>query len=86
MGNVIEGLMGAMLEDSGYDIEVCRDIYTKHILPHFDKYCLGPHEESQNPKDRLHKLMSMRKCQHFAIRKDDLNVKSGEYEATSMSP
>lgn len=85
VGNVIEGLLGAILEDSEYDVETCRAIYTEHILPHLDKYCVGPHEESQNPKDRLVKIMSMRKCRHFEIRRDDLNAKSGEYESTSKS-
>lgn len=82
MGNVVEGLLGAILEDSRYNVDTCRGIYNKHILPHFDKYCLGPHEESQNPKDQLVKIMSVRKCQHFEIRRDDLDPKSGEFEAT----
>jgi endoribonuclease Dicer len=77
--------MGAILVDSGYDIDICRDIYNDNILPYMDKYCHGPHEESRNPKDMLHKIMAQRKCQHFSIRRDNLNSETNDFDAAGKS-
>ena len=79
--DILESLIGAVLVDSGYDIESCRKIYTDSILPFMDKYCHGPHSESQHPKDMLHKIMAQRKCQHFEVRRDGLNATSNDFDA-----
>jgi dsRNA-specific ribonuclease len=85
LGDVIEGIVGAVLIDSGYDVEACRRIYTEYLVPLFDKYCYGPHEEGRNPKDILYKVMSQRRCTHFQVRRDPINPETNEFEATGKS-
>lgn len=85
LGDILESIIGAILVDSGYNVEACRKIYIDSILPYMDKYCHGPHGESQHPKDLLFKLMSQRKCQHFKIRRDGLNAKSSDWDAVGRS-
>jgi dsRNA-specific ribonuclease len=84
-GDILESIIGAVLVDSGYNIESCRKIYNDSILPFMDKYCYGPHGESQHPKDMLHKFMAQRKCQHFEVRRDGLNAGSNDFDAAGKS-
>jgi dsRNA-specific ribonuclease len=85
LGDTLEGLIGAILVDSGFDIDVCRKLYADNILPYVEKYCHGPHNESQNPKDLLHKFMAQRKCQHFRLRRDGLNAETNNFGAGGKS-
>jgi hypothetical protein len=50
-----------------------------------NKYCHGPHGESQHPKDMLHKFMAQRKCQHFQVRRDGLNDGTNDFDAAGKS-
>lgn len=66
-----ESILGAILEDSCYDLLLTRDIYRKHFAPFFERYCLGPHRDSQHPKSQLSQiLVGKRHCRNHEMRYD----------------
>lgn len=86
VGDVAESVLGAVFEDSCYDLEASRKIYRDHFAPFLGRYCLGPHRHSQHPKSRLDQLlMGKLGCRNYEFRKDGAIKGSQEVGASGRS-
>lgn len=73
LGDFAEAVLGAIFEDSGYDLEACRSIYERQFKPFMDLYCVGPHEHSLHPKSVFLEMMSGRGCGRWRFHNQGAN-------------
>ncbi|WOO79001.1 Dicer-like protein 1 [Vanrija pseudolonga] len=83
VGDTVEAVFGAILEDSGFDLEVARKLYDEYLRPFVDLYAVPPIAHSNHPKSVLLELLAKEGCQGYTIdRLGEVPGKSQVYAAS----
>lgn len=83
VGDTVEAVFGAILEDSGFDLEVSRKLYDDYLRPFVDLYAVPPIAHSNHPKSILLELLAKEGCQGYSIdRLGEVPGKSQVYAAS----
>jgi hypothetical protein len=56
-----------MLQDSGFDMDAVRSVFTAHFQSFFERYCIGPISRSNHPKSQFMVHMSALGCGGWVI-------------------
>lgn len=82
LGDIVEALFGAIFEDSGFDLEVVKRVYSEHLQPFIEQYAIPPAAHSLHPKSVLLELFAVRKCHAWSIERGPApNAPSGHIVA-----
>lgn len=85
-GDVLEAIMGAIYDDSGFDLATMKRIYKLRLVPFLNKHCVPPREHSLHPKSALLEIIAKKSCKHFQLStvKEKTKPKTPtKYDATS---
>ncbi|ODN84460.1 hypothetical protein L202_00407 [Cryptococcus amylolentus CBS 6039] len=66
-GSIMEILLGAILDDSDFDLEPTRKIFFEKILPFTEKYCKGPANTDMHPKGQITRWMQAKGCMMYSL-------------------
>lgn len=81
LGDVLEAIFGAILDDSDFDPRLAIVAYETHVLPFIRTYAVPPREQSYHPRSEFLRMLDTRACRGSI---KDVTNRDGEKENVSV--